>query len=188
MPKRATVGPGAAHIKGGSTTADYCDHAGNCARLWSRVRASAVGHAEHSRRRSRGDAATAGEHRRDDGAPEVVATDRRRQRRQPGYRHARLSGTVRRHRELGLRHRSFSSSRSRISDFHRPIPYTVTIGDVNFAAKPLEYTIGTPPDGVTGPLVAARVEDTPGCTAGDYDALPVTGAIVLVDRGDCPLL
>ena len=65
-------------------------------------------------------------------------------------------------------------------------PPTVTIGDVNFAAKPLEYTIGTPPDGVTGPLVAARVEDTPGCTAGDYDGLPVTGAVVVVDRGQCP--
>ncbi|MDZ4265587.1 MAG: M28 family peptidase, partial [Mycobacterium sp.] len=36
------------------------------------------------------------------------------------------------------------------------------------------------------PLVAARVEDTPGCTAGDYDGLPVQGAIVLVDRGSCP--
>ena len=65
-------------------------------------------------------------------------------------------------------------------------PPAVTIGGVNFAAKPLEYTIGTPPDGVTGPLVAARVEDTPGCTAGDYDGLPVTGAVVLVDRGQCP--
>ena len=65
-------------------------------------------------------------------------------------------------------------------------PPTVTIGGANFAAKPLEYTIGTPPDGVTGPLVAARVEDTPGCTASDYDGLPVTGAVVLVDRGQCP--
>jgi Zn-dependent M28 family amino/carboxypeptidase len=65
-------------------------------------------------------------------------------------------------------------------------PPTVTIGGVNFAAKPLEYTIGTPPDGVTGPLVGARVEDSPGCTAGDYDGLPVTGAVVLVDRGQCP--
>ena len=63
---------------------------------------------------------------------------------------------------------------------------TVTVGGANFAAKALEYTIGTPPDGVTGPLVAARVEDTPGCTAADYDGLPVAGAVVLVDRGQCP--
>ena len=53
------------------------------------------------------------------------------------------------------------------------------------AAKPLEFTIGTPPQGVTGPLVAARVEDSPGCTASDYDGLPVAGAVVLVDRGEC---
>ena len=26
----------------------------------------------------------------------------------------------------------------------------------------------------------------PGCTASDYDGLPVTGAVVLVDRGKCP--
>ena len=65
-------------------------------------------------------------------------------------------------------------------------PPTVTVGGVNFAAKPLEYTIGTPPDGVTGPLLAARVEDTPGCTPSDYDGLSVTGAVVLVDRGQCP--
>jgi Zn-dependent M28 family amino/carboxypeptidase len=33
--------------------------------------------------------------------------------------------------------------------------------------------------------VPARVEDTPGCTASDYDGLPVAGAVVLVDRGKC---
>jgi Zn-dependent M28 family amino/carboxypeptidase len=65
-------------------------------------------------------------------------------------------------------------------------PPTVTVGGANFAAKPLEYTIGTPREGVTGPLVGARVEDTSGCTAGDYDGLPVSGAVVLVDRGQCP--
>ena len=63
---------------------------------------------------------------------------------------------------------------------------TVTVGGAEFAAKPLEYTIGTPPNGVSGPLLGARVEDTPGCTATDYDGLPVTGAVVLVDRGQCP--
>jgi Zn-dependent M28 family amino/carboxypeptidase len=61
----------------------------------------------------------------------------------------------------------------------------LTVGGATIAAKPLEYTIGTPPDGVSGPLVAARVDDSPGCTASDYDGLPVQGAVVLVDRGSC---
>jgi Zn-dependent M28 family amino/carboxypeptidase len=62
----------------------------------------------------------------------------------------------------------------------------LTVGGANIAAKPLTFTIGTAPGGVAGPLVPARVEDTPGCTASDYDGLPVAGAIVLVDRGKCP--
>ena len=61
----------------------------------------------------------------------------------------------------------------------------LTVGGATIAAKPLEWTVGTPPQGVTGPLVAARVEDSPGCTASDYDGLPVAGAVVLVDRGAC---
>ncbi|MGH3675477.1 MAG: M28 family metallopeptidase [Mycobacterium sp.] len=59
------------------------------------------------------------------------------------------------------------------------------VGGATIAAKPLEFTIGTPPEGVSGPLVAARVEDSPGCTASDYDGLPVDRAVVLVDRGTC---
>jgi Zn-dependent M28 family amino/carboxypeptidase len=62
---------------------------------------------------------------------------------------------------------------------------TLNVGGATIAAKPLQFTIGTPPDGVSGPLVAARVEDSPGCTASDYDGLPVSGAVVLVDRGTC---
>ena len=61
----------------------------------------------------------------------------------------------------------------------------LTVGGATIEAKPLQFTIGTPPDGVSGPLVAARVEDSPGCTASDYDGLPVQGAVVLVDRGTC---
>jgi Zn-dependent M28 family amino/carboxypeptidase len=61
----------------------------------------------------------------------------------------------------------------------------LTVGGAPVEAKPLEYTIGTPGQGVSGPLVAARVEDSPGCTASDYDGLPVQGAVVLVDRGTC---
>ena len=50
----------------------------------------------------------------------------------------------------------------------------------------LQNTIGTPAEGLTAPLVPARGDDTPGCTAEDYDGMDVTGAIVLVDRGACP--
>ena len=54
-------------------------------------------------------------------------------------------------------------------------------------ARALQFSIGTPPDGVAGPLVAAPAkDDTPGCSASDYDKLPVRGAVVLVDRGSCP--
>jgi Zn-dependent M28 family amino/carboxypeptidase len=61
----------------------------------------------------------------------------------------------------------------------------LTVRGDKVAAKPLQFTKGTPPEGVSGPLVPARVEDTPGCTAPDYDGLPVAGAVVLVDRGKC---
>lgn len=61
----------------------------------------------------------------------------------------------------------------------------VTVSGVSVAAKPLMFTIGTPPNGLSGQLVAARREDSPGCTASDYDGLAVAGAVVLVDRGQC---
>ncbi len=75
-------------------------------------------------------------------------------------------------------------------EFEVHLPYAdepvLTVGGDKVEAKPLEFTKGTPPEGVSGPLVIARVEDTPGCTASDYDGLPVAGAVVLVDRGKCP--
>jgi Zn-dependent M28 family amino/carboxypeptidase len=74
-------------------------------------------------------------------------------------------------------------------EFEVRVPFAddpqLTVGGATIEAKPLQYTIGTPPQGVSGPLVAARVEETPGCTASDYDGLPVQGAVVLVDRGKC---
>ncbi|OBF31644.1 amidohydrolase [Mycobacterium sp. ACS1612] len=74
-------------------------------------------------------------------------------------------------------------------DFEVRIPFadepSLTVAGDKVTAKPLEYTKGTPAEGVSGPLVPARVEDTPGCTASDYDGLPVAGAVVLVDRGKC---
>jgi Zn-dependent M28 family amino/carboxypeptidase len=72
----------------------------------------------------------------------------------------------------------------RISDSE---PGTVAIGSDSFTARGLKYTIGTPQAGVTAPLVAARSGDeSPGCTADDYDGIAVAGAVVLVDRGKCP--
>ena len=62
----------------------------------------------------------------------------------------------------------------------------LTVGGSKIAAKPLEFTIGTPDGGVSGPLVLAPVEDSPGCEASDYDGLPVASSVVLVDRGKCP--
>ncbi|QRZ09730.1 M28 family peptidase [Mycolicibacterium austroafricanum] len=63
---------------------------------------------------------------------------------------------------------------------------SLTVAGVKTEARPMEFTIGAGPEGVSGPLVAARSEDTPGCTADDYNGLPVQGAVVLVDRGACP--
>jgi Zn-dependent M28 family amino/carboxypeptidase len=75
-------------------------------------------------------------------------------------------------------------------EFDLPFPFAdtpvVTVAGAAVAAKPLEYTIGTGPQGVSGTLVPARIEDSPGCTPDDYDGLPVAGAVVLVDRGKCP--
>lgn len=62
----------------------------------------------------------------------------------------------------------------------------VTVGGRSEEARALEYSLGTPEDGVTGPLVVAPADDSPGCTVSDYDNLPVQGAVVLVDRGNCP--
>ncbi|WNG88259.1 M28 family metallopeptidase [Mycobacterium sp. ITM-2016-00317] len=76
-------------------------------------------------------------------------------------------------------------------EFEVRIPWAeeprLTVGGAPTEARPLQFTIGTAPEGVSGPLVAARADDdTPGCTADDYDGLAVDGAVVLVDRGACP--
>lgn len=62
----------------------------------------------------------------------------------------------------------------------------VTVGGTDVQARALEFTAGTPEQGVSGPLVAAPADETPGCAPADYDGLPVRGAVVLVDRGSCP--
>ena len=75
-------------------------------------------------------------------------------------------------------------------DFEVKIPFAdepvVTVAGQRVKAAPLQYTIGTPQGGVSGPLVPARTGPKPGCAASDYDGLNVKGAIVLVDRGACP--
>jgi Zn-dependent M28 family amino/carboxypeptidase len=86
-----------------------------------------------------------------------------------------------------LRSKGFDVTTSEFSlRFPFADPPEVSVGGAKVAAKPLEYTVGTPPQGVSGPLLSARVDDSPGCTASDYDGLPVVGAVVLVDRGRCP--
>ena len=60
----------------------------------------------------------------------------------------------------------------------------VTVGGKAVEARALDFSIGTPPDGVSGPLVPSG--DSAGCQASDFDGLPVQGAVVLVDRGTCP--
>jgi Zn-dependent M28 family amino/carboxypeptidase len=62
---------------------------------------------------------------------------------------------------------------------------SVAAGDLTAEARALEYSIGTPAEGVTGPLLFAPTDESPGCTPGDYDKLPVQGAVVVVERGSC---
>ena len=54
-------------------------------------------------------------------------------------------------------------------------------------AHAVEFSKTSPPQGVTGPLVFAPKSDAPGCAATDYEGLPVRGAVVVVDRGECYL-
>jgi Zn-dependent M28 family amino/carboxypeptidase len=68
--------------------------------------------------------------------------------------------------------------------FHADQP-ALTVGGAAVTAHALEYSLGTPPQGVSGPLVAAPAEHTLGCSALEYGNLPVNGAVVLVDRGSC---
>jgi len=60
----------------------------------------------------------------------------------------------------------------------------LTVGGAVINANTLEFSAGTA--GVSGPLVAAPADETPGCVPADYDGIAVKGAVVLVDRGSCP--
>lgn len=52
-------------------------------------------------------------------------------------------------------------------------------------ASALVYSTSTPQGGLTAALSLAKVDDTPGCEASDYDGLNVTGTVVLIKRGAC---
>ena len=62
---------------------------------------------------------------------------------------------------------------------------SVEAGGLTADARALEYSLGTPEGGVTGPLLFAPTGDSPGCAPADYDKLPAQGAVVVVDRGGC---
>ncbi|ARR80259.1 Aminopeptidase Y [Mycobacterium intracellulare subsp. yongonense] len=68
--------------------------------------------------------------------------------------------------------------------FHAEKP-ELTVDGRPVEARALDFSLGTPPGGVSGPLVAAPANSL-GCAAADYGDLPVRGAVVLVDRGTCP--
>ncbi len=68
--------------------------------------------------------------------------------------------------------------------FHADKP-ALTVGGRSVEAHALDFSLGTAPDGVSGPLVAAPTNNL-GCAASDYASLPLQGAVVLVDRGTCP--
>jgi len=68
--------------------------------------------------------------------------------------------------------------------FHAEKP-DITVAGNPVEAHALDFSLGTPPNGVSGPLVVAPASN-PGCAASDYANLPVQGAVVLVDRGTCP--
>jgi Zn-dependent M28 family amino/carboxypeptidase len=86
-----------------------------------------------------------------------------------------------------LRHSGFDVQTPEFSArvFHGDKP-AVTVGGNPVESRALDFSLGTPPGGVSGALVAAPAGENPGCAATDYGGLPVRGAVVLVDRGGCP--
>lgn len=65
---------------------------------------------------------------------------------------------------------------------------SLTVGGAAVDADALEFSAGTPAGGVSGPLVVAPADESPGCASADYEGVPVRGAVVLVDRGICPFV
>src|SRR3984885_546661 len=56
--------------------------------------------------------------------------------------------------------------------FHAEKP-AVSVAGKTVAARALEFSLGTGPDGVRGPLVVGPGGDHPGCAASDYDTAGV---------------
>ncbi|MFH8792562.1 M28 family peptidase [Streptomyces sp. NPDC017941] len=52
-------------------------------------------------------------------------------------------------------------------------------------ALAFDFSKSTPEGGLTAPVAAARVDDSPGCEADDYTSDTFTGKIALVKRGTC---
>lgn len=69
--------------------------------------------------------------------------------------------------------------------FHGDKP-VVTVGGKPVESRALDFSAGTPADGLSGPLLVEPSGDHPGCAPSDYGDLPVRGAVVLLDRGSCP--
>ena len=72
--------------------------------------------------------------------------------------------------------------------FDVPVAYAgepvLTVAGVSVEAASMNFTRGTPPAGITAPLVPVGGTGE-GCLLSDYDGLTVTGAVVLADRGSC---
>jgi Zn-dependent M28 family amino/carboxypeptidase len=65
---------------------------------------------------------------------------------------------------------------------------SLTVAGRPVDASAIDYTMASPKDGATGPLVVVPAGDAPGCTPDGYANLPVRGAVVVVDRGACYLI
>ncbi|GLE54450.1 lipoprotein aminopeptidase LpqL [Mycobacterium montefiorense] len=86
-----------------------------------------------------------------------------------------------------LRHSGFDVQTPEFSArvFHADKP-VVTVAGAAVEAHALEFSLGTGPDGVSGPLLTVPAGNGLGCAASDYDNIPIKGAVALVDRGTCP--
>lgn len=63
---------------------------------------------------------------------------------------------------------------------------TLSVGGKEVDVDALKYTLATPAEGLTAPLVVVPPGDAPGCVPAGYDGVAVKGAVVLLDRGGCP--
>ena len=63
---------------------------------------------------------------------------------------------------------------------------SLSVGGIDVDTDALKYTLATPKEGLTAPLVVVPAGDAPGCVPADYEGLKVKGAVVLLDRGGCP--